>query len=421
MHELAVTRDEKQLAKAGIDEAGDGIRGSSSSSTSACQDMEGAPSSACYTVELCAGSAGLSLSLSEAGFSTVTVDHGKNSHKPKSPCVNLDLSLDSGWTALYALLESDKLLYVHGAPPCGTASRAREKPVSARQVALGAPNPPPLRSDDFPEGLPGLAGINLARVQSANALYRRMAKFLAACCEKGLARSVENPTRSLMWLTSWFAELLGRSDVQEVRFQQCMHGGTRPKWSSWYTNCSQLSRLAMVCDESHEHEQFGLRKNDGKWCFDTAKEAEYPRELCVSVAAAVLELANSKGISLVGPASAAVPIPCPATTSATASLRAASGRQPRGKKFPEMVPEFNETVKLDFAAEVWQAMNLAPGDKLSASAAAALGLAFEAKVKDVDINLGSSRVSVLFGIFHTCEQFVSKAVLLEHPFDGSLR
>ena len=84
-----------------------------------------------------------------------------------------------------------------------------------------------------------------------------------------------------------------------------------------------------------------------------------------------------------------------------------------------MVPEFNETVKLDFAAEVWQAMNLAPGDKLSASAAAALGLAFEAKVKDVDINLGGSRVSVLFGVFHTCEQFVSKAVLLEHPFDGS--
>ena len=72
--------------------------------------MKGAPYSACYTVELCAGSAGLSCSLAEAEFATLSVDHGRNSHRPKSPCFDFDLSQDAGWLLLYELLEADKLL-----------------------------------------------------------------------------------------------------------------------------------------------------------------------------------------------------------------------------------------------------------------------------------------------------------------------
>ena len=114
-------------------------KSSSSTAPSARHALEGAPSSSCYVAELCAGSAGLSFSLSRAGFSTVTVDHAANRHKSKVPCVKLDLSLDSGWKLLYDLLDSDMLLYVHGAPPCGTASRAREKQVPLSQIARGAP------------------------------------------------------------------------------------------------------------------------------------------------------------------------------------------------------------------------------------------------------------------------------------------
>ena len=77
-----------------------------------------------------------------------------------------------------------------------------------------------------------------------------------------------------------------------------------------------------------------------------------------------------------------------------ASLRAVSGRQPRGKEFPEMVPDFSGTVKRAFDRTVRQAMNLAPGNKPSASAASAIGLAFVAKVVNVDIKVGSSRVEV---------------------------
>ena len=109
-------------------------------------------------------------------------------------------------------------------------------------------------------------------------------------------------------------------------------------------------------------------------------------------------MATSKGIFVVdrsGPSN----VPWSSSSSvevlfSAASLRAASGRQPRGKEFPEMVPDFSGTVMRVFDRTVRQAMNLAPGNKPSASAASAFGLAFVAKVVNVDIKVGSSRVEV---------------------------
>ena len=53
----------------------------------------------------------------------------------------------SSWTLLNATA-------LHLAPPCGTSSRARELPNG----------PPPLRSLEFPDGLPSLSGLDALRV-----------------------------------------------------------------------------------------------------------------------------------------------------------------------------------------------------------------------------------------------------------------
>ena len=82
-----------------------------------------------YTVELGCGTAGLSVALKRVGAEPLAVDHKHNRHRPKLAFMALDLSIDSGWVLLHRLLQDGKIAYVHAAPPCGTASRARDKPV----------------------------------------------------------------------------------------------------------------------------------------------------------------------------------------------------------------------------------------------------------------------------------------------------
>ena len=59
----------------------------------------------------------------------------------------------------------NKLLYVHFAPPCGTASLARCIPLKGRA------GPKPLRSMRHPRGLPKLRFADRERVNKANRLY----------------------------------------------------------------------------------------------------------------------------------------------------------------------------------------------------------------------------------------------------------
>ena len=107
--------------------------------------------------------------MKQSGFSVLSIDHESNG--ALVPIVTLDLTSNSGQSILWDVLASPNLLGVHMGLPCGTAGRAREKPVSAQLQAQGAPNPPPLRSATCPLGLPGLSQYHQAKVTSANELY----------------------------------------------------------------------------------------------------------------------------------------------------------------------------------------------------------------------------------------------------------
>ena len=80
-------------------------------------------------VEVFAGSAKLSSTAYERGFRTLAIDHGGNQHEPHHEIAIYDLTSHAAQSQLLGALEDDIPSAMHMAPPCGTCSRAREKPL----------------------------------------------------------------------------------------------------------------------------------------------------------------------------------------------------------------------------------------------------------------------------------------------------
>ena len=96
---------------------------------------------------------------------SVGIDH--ITHKQvRAPMVKLDLTKASDFSLLMSKLDDEDVAWVHCAPPCGTASRARD---IRRKDGF---DPPAARSDAQPDGLANLTDVLQGRVQSANCLYK---------------------------------------------------------------------------------------------------------------------------------------------------------------------------------------------------------------------------------------------------------
>lgn len=135
----------------------------------------------------------------------------------------VDSSLIDAW------LESSMLVWIHLAPVCGTASRARD-------IQVLATDPKPLRSCEHPDGLPSLSGSDLRRVTLANKLYEFACALFEKATLRGILVTLENHRNSHFWSTSWFIALWRRVELHCCDFQACMLGGTRAKWTRLVAN-----------------------------------------------------------------------------------------------------------------------------------------------------------------------------------------
>lgn len=97
------------------------------------------------------------------------------------------------------LVDKGSITVAWAAIPCGTASKAREIP-----LANGRAGPRPLRSNEFPQGLPGLSTAEQDRVTKANVIYDHVSLILQAILDKGGLVAVENPRGSYVWQYKWF-------------------------------------------------------------------------------------------------------------------------------------------------------------------------------------------------------------------------
>ena len=117
-----------------------------------------------------------------------------------SPVLRLDLLESEHVQLVLSLIDSPFCVCIYLAPPCGTASRAREI------FRCGESLLPPARRDANPNGLPSLSGDFKFRVDKANTLYAAAGRIFAHCIRQGKMVYCENPGHSYFWETSMWRE-----------------------------------------------------------------------------------------------------------------------------------------------------------------------------------------------------------------------
>lgn len=337
----------------------------------------------------------LSRCFKEAGFETLAVDHKHNRFHPLAHICNVDLTRSHGWDFLMHILDHYPVSFIHAAPPCGTCSRARE-------IDLQGGGPPPLRSDAEPDGLSGITGEQLARVQSANDIYAGLEAFLLKATQLKIHWCIENPARSLLWSTTWMQSLQRIGSF--YNFAACAWGSARPTDKSFLSTMLEMCQLQSPCPGGHVHAPYGRKRDSqGKYVYATAEEAAYPRKLALKIVEIV-----QHSLQLFPEPIAATP----GNVTDNAAGHVSTAQQPRGHKMPPVISEFAATQTI-FATDK------PPVDAKNCLSRDWRGVPQFAKL----LNLTESgegisrRYKCDFGVFRSPLQWITEALSLEHPFD----
>ena len=302
--------------------------------------QSGTKNSPC-ALELFAGSCKLSKALKSHGFAAFGIDHQKCKNRV-GPCVIMDLSKKSSRVFIKKMLKSGRVGAVPMAPPCGTSSRARERPIPRRLRRLGVPQPKQLRSSQYPLQFPWLKGSDLVRTTLANKCYETVAEVFEECVKCKVYTFAENPANSRMWEVPCIKALFELEGVFFLKFHSCMHGGDRDKLTGLLHNCPALDALALRCDGQHEHRPWSVSRSlSGSWKFDTSLEAEYPQVLCNRLARVFAESCIKQGWVV-----HSEPRAVNSSKIVPASWRVAAGKQPRGRGFKQLLPEDGQVIEV---------------------------------------------------------------------------
>ena len=206
-----------------------------------------------------------------------------------SSIVQLDLRNLEHRNLVAEWMQSPLFCWLHLAPVCGTASRARE-------IQRHWSDPKPLRSNDYPHGLPDLSEKDMTRVIIANDLFAYSCKLFQDAAARNILVTMENPSNSYFWLTDGFTRLRQSVALTITDFQACMYGGKRPKWSRLVGNFDELSQINARCDNLHQHDPWRFAKaDDGSHVWATSLESKYPKQLRIAIVQCILQALHRQG------------------------------------------------------------------------------------------------------------------------------
>ena len=197
----------------------------------------------------------------------------------------MDVFTDDG-KAVWTALDEEEADVEHHAPECKTFSRARGKPFWIGDVWHGGP--PALRDAANVMGFPYLKGADAAKVRRGNRMALRSIKRCEELRGKGAYFSFEHPYGSWVWYLKPMVELAARKGVYMAVFSHCCFGGRRKKWTSLLTNSVALYNALNKPDCDHQDlDDYQPYYQGDRIIFPTEEEAEYPWELCTTMAEAM--------------------------------------------------------------------------------------------------------------------------------------
>eukprot|EP00973_Karenia_brevis_P092608 12413217-Karenia_brevis.AAC.1 len=211
------------------------------------------------------------------------------------------------------LLQRDRLVKTtrssaiqHWSPNCGTCTRARERPIPGAKSA-----PVPVRSTEYPKGLPFLSDHRWAKMKTR--VDDDTAMILLAINECTVAHrdkrlfTLEHPGNSLARNFPEWQALEKLPGVFIIEFHSCMfEPSDRRKYEIVVTNIPELKphiskscRDAKVCSRTGEpHRQWNAKVEDGRVVeFGTSGSAEFPAGLCRALADGYIEALKSRTTS----------------------------------------------------------------------------------------------------------------------------
>ena len=183
------------------------------------------------------------------------------------------------WDRLLAIAALGGLFFVHFGTPCNTFSAARKDDGG----------PPPLRSLEFPLGLPTLSSDNTLLVMMGNLFVSRTEELAWLVVLHGGDVSIENPLLSLMWATPALLHLQHEARMIDIDFDQCVFGAPskKPTRIRATTNVLLMDVPSLQCQGGHAHEVLQGHVWDPvrqRLVYRTKLAQEYPEHLCAVLA-----------------------------------------------------------------------------------------------------------------------------------------
>jgi len=182
-----------------------------------------------------------------------------------------DILDDDLFENLLKLAHSGLIGAVWSAPPCRFYS-------SLRKHDRG---PPPLRSKEFLDGLPGLSKHQQRQVRESKEIHRRSDLICIAVFQQGGFAGKEQPLNSLAWQEPYSQQFVEQCSCHLVATPACKWGLDFFKYWAIAATSDHISSLAGQCSHRDHMDFRGKRLPDGSYV--SALTAEYPSALASAI------------------------------------------------------------------------------------------------------------------------------------------